>query len=936
METLNNNLGKKISHPLPMRDILVYGFCITGILFFLNLFRLDLFKTMTRQTEQPIGTITFKYKAAQRRFVDRVLWDRLRTESPVYDGDFIRTAEVSEATVTFAGGSAVINLSENSLIQLHGDELGIRINIDGGELSAGAADSGLVLVSGGRQLTVDAGGLVKAALEGEDLAVRVMEGTASFSGPENSGFNGTVSAGESIALGGGGPRILREAAPLSPRPSARFLHPQPGKFTVPFRWSRSGLNPEELTRLEVAADSSFSRIVFSEWLAGDAAAVDLEPGSYFWRVSLADGEGNGPSPNTLSFRILSAPPPGLITPADAYRYQFRVKRPVVRFQWTETNEAAFYLLEAADNPGMTNPALSQEVRGTSFYSSALGPGTWYWRVRPVFPAAYEGAPGEEAPSLFSIAQSGDLQAPVLQVPRDRETVNIAAAQGGVYFSWRPEAEARSYRIRISSNRNLNNPVLDETVRDNFYTHRAGRNALAPGQYYWAVLQTDAEGNDSALSPVQSFTALEGELIQQLVFPPNGYSVEVSMLPDLRFTWKTNVPFPTRFQISRGPGFSSTVIDEEAGSGNFQGRSLPAGSWYWRIQALGPGGMVFETPPHSLTVAPPIPAPLLVEPAPDSRMVVQPGEPMAFSWASAEGAEFYQFKLYRGGDRNNPVYENGMIGETRESLFMDNYPEADYHWTVRGFTPESSRSTRRMGLLSEGSFRTKKLRPVSLEYPGDNAGFEGLRAYREPEILRWSAEDPVGSSRFILSARSDFSGTPLGLLDNPPPQITLPRLRPGTYYWTIRAETPDGFDISARAPRRFRVLPIPPLPPAANRLPENSRRIGGAELRANRRIVFSWDAVPGATGYLFTLEHTDTGRILIRQGPVAETSLALEDLSVLDVGNFVWRVEAVMAEPDGTDSIVQRGEIGENTFIIDFNLPGQPQLRKPGTLYGREE
>jgi hypothetical protein len=917
---------------------LIYGLCVIGILVSLNFFRIDLFSALTRQTEQPIATITFKYKAAHRRFADRVLWDRLRKESPVYEGDFIRTAEISEATVTFTGGSAVINLTENSLIQLHEDDGGIRVDINEGVVSAGAADSSLVLVSGDRQVTVEAGGVVKAGLEEGDLAVRVMEGTASFSSSDGTR---SVAAGETVALGEAGPRIVREAAALFPQPQARFLNPETGTFSVPFRWSRSGLAPEELARLEVAEDRSFSRIVFSGELAEDTAAVELKPGSYFWRVSLIDDEGAGPSPNVLPFKILSAPAPVLITPVEGYRYQFRVRKPSVRFLWTETTEAAFYILEVADNPEMINPAMSQEVRGTSFYFSDLGPGTWYWRARPVFPAAYEGAAGEGVPASFTITRSGDLKAPELQLPQDRSMVDVASNRKDVYFSWRPEAEARSYKIRISADRNLGNPVLEETVRDNVYVYRrTGQNALAPGQYYWAVSQTDIEGNDSVFSPAYSFIALEGDMNQRLIFPPDGYIVETSMLPDIRFTWKTNLPFQTRVQISEHSSFSSVLIDEAAGGEVFQGRMLPAGTWYWRIQSGGAGGTVFETPPRSFTALPPIAAPLLLEPGQNGRVVAQEGKPLVFSWTASEGAAYYQFKLYRAENRNNAIYENNMVEGTRQSLPMYNYPDGNYHWTVRGITPESLRSTRRTGLLSEGVFSSKKLYPVRLDYPGNDAGFDGLRAYREPETLRWSSLDQVGTSRFILSTSSDLTGPPVAIIDNPSQSITLPSLRTGDYYWTIRAETPDGFDISARTPRRFRVLPIPPLPVAENRLPEDGKVIGGEELRANRRIVFSWDTVAGATGYLFTLENADTGKTIIRRGPVTATTLSLEDLALLDVGTFIWRIEAVLAEPAGEwreteGEIIQQGEIGENRFTINFSLPGTPKPQKPGILYGRE-
>jgi hypothetical protein len=73
---------------------------------------------------------------------------------------------------------------------------------------------------------------------------------------------------------------------------------------------------------------------------------------------------------------------------------------------------------------------------------------------------------------------------------------------------------------------------------------------------------------------------------------------------------------------------------------------------------------------------------------------------------------------------------------------------------------------------------------------------------------------------------------------------------------------------------------------------------------------------------------------MRPGPAAETTLVLEDLSLLDAGTFSWRLEAVLAE--GPDEIIQRGETGENRFTIEFSLPGTPEPRRPGILYGREE
>ncbi|MDR1286390.1 MAG: FecR family protein [Treponema sp.] len=917
-----------------VKDGLLYAFCGAGILLSLNFFRLDLFRTMTRLAEQPVGTITFKYRAAQRRFADRVLWDRLRRESPVYEGDFVRTADLAEATITFAGGT-VIDLEENSLIRIHGNN---RIGIDRGSLAAHAGNE-FVLVCGDNLAAVGAGGVVRAGAEGGDLMLRVMEGTASFTGR---GESGTAPAGEAFVLGEAGPRALQKVSPLYPRPQARLLNPRPEKLEAAFRWSRVNLGVEETVRLEVATDRAFKRSVFSGDVATDGTTVELEPGSYFWRVLPPDGSGAFPagepagSPLDVSaFRVIAAPAPVLITPAEGYNYRFRLKRPEVRFQWTVLSGAASYILEAADNPQMTDPALLREVRGTSLYSPELGPGTWYWRVRPVFPASWEGSAGEVLPASFRIIQSGTLGPPEPRIPQDRSIVNIAA--GDLYFSWRPEAEAGSYTVVVSADPDMRNPALTETVRDNFYSCRAGRNIIGPGRYYWTVFQTDTEGNNSAPSPVRSFTALEGEIVQRLVFPPEGYTAAAVMLPDMRFTWKTSLLSRTRFQISAEPGFSSLIVDEAVSGETFQGRIVPEGTWYWRVRTEE-NGAVFETPARSFTAAPPIPAPPLVAPGPEGRVTVREEGQPAFSWGAAEGAEYYQLALYHEENRS-PVYQHNFIEGTEYSLSLARYPEGNYRWTVQGFAPESSRNTRRTGLLSEGSFIARKLRPVSLDYPGNGAAIGGLDAYREPETARWSSGDEVGTSRFIISSRQDLSGPPAAVIHNPPARIRMPPLRPGDYYWTIQAESFDGFDISAGTPHLLRVLPIPLLPAAENRLPQDGRVINGTELKENRNIVFSWNAVPGASGYIFSLENEDTKEIVIRKGPLAETAFTLENLDILDAGAFVWRVEAVLAEPAGErreeEEIIQRGEPGENRLGLAFNLPGAPELQRPGVLYGRE-
>jgi hypothetical protein len=107
-------------------------------------------------------------------------------------------------------------------------------------------------------------------------------------------------------------------------------------------------------------------------------------------------------------------------------------------------------------------------------------------------------------------------------------------------------------------------------------------------------------------------------------------------------------------------------------------------------------------------------------------------------------------------------------------------------------------------------------------------------------------------------------------------------------------------------------------------PSNGYRIGIGEIRTQRNINFTWSAVQGANGYIFTLfQESSFGgkREIIRRPPENRTSWTLDDIGELDRGTFYWQVEAVNSGQGGT--IEQRGRPGENSFVIDIPRPGPP-------------
>jgi len=80
--------GKKESEgKFRLVDLLVILLCLSGAAYSINLFWADLFQTLNGQNKTPVGTVSIKRNIVQRRMSDRVIWDRLIRESPVYSNE---------------------------------------------------------------------------------------------------------------------------------------------------------------------------------------------------------------------------------------------------------------------------------------------------------------------------------------------------------------------------------------------------------------------------------------------------------------------------------------------------------------------------------------------------------------------------------------------------------------------------------------------------------------------------------------------------------------------------------------------------------------------------------------------------------------------------------------------------------------------------------
>lgn len=911
------------------KDALVVLFCLAGAAFSLYAFARELNAALVKLNEGPVATITFKYRSAQRRILERVLWDRLKQESPIYNYDTIRTAELSEATLHFNDGTSV-DLTENTMIQVVVKDSSPSISLETGSIVASVEAGGSLGLSHGSSALRLSPGAVAAARAGSDanaLGFRVLEGSAVTASGRQFG------PGAQADLDASGVQRERGAVLASPRPNARFLHHGEGDFPVAFRLAEADDDTEY--SLVLSQNRSFEGTKAERLSASKPFNAMVPEGIWYWK--LLDGDDVS---DEGQFRVFSAPDPTPIAPAEGYVYSFRARKPAIRFLWTSNPYASYWRLTVADNPGLNAPAIDQQCQNPSSIVSSLAEGKWYWRVTPWYPQNGEGFAGSTAVRSFTVRRSLDLQAPALLVPRNGEIVNTKSSARSLSFSWKDNPDIDTTRITISQSSSLDSPIVDAVVRDNVYTVDRTRVDVRDGQWYWAVRQQDFEGTASPQSEIRPFVALSGELVHRASFPPDDYSISTNLAADTRFTWKSNAPSEARFQVSSSESFSDYIVDFPQANGSSSGSGIPIGTWYWRVVSRI-GENEITTQPRKFHIMPPLDPPPPVYPAPSGRVVLRPGVPTTFRWAAVEGATSYSLKLYRPASGSTPLYERVAIEGTEATLLLDSAAEGSWRWSVQAFAEETPLSTRRVGVIGQYPFELKQLKPIALASPADGDHIDGIEALLNPGVASWTSAEKATHTRLVISRKSKGldsgsidSGEPFDnrsiVIENPASEQRLPPLDEGTWYITVIGYTADGFNISPTKPARVTVSPIPRLPRCEILEPQHKTVLGPDFFVSRKTLTFSWQPVAGATHYRFELRSA-SGKILHSSAETTGTAVELPDLTVLDSGKFRWSVEAVRL---GRDSItIQHGEVAKAEFTIDIPKQNAPRSRTTRTLYG---
>ena len=354
--------------------------------------------------------------------------------------------------------------------------------------------------------------------------------------------------------------------------------------------------------------------------------------------------------------------PLLLSPANG---AVGIQEAGVATAWLGDGLATSYAIQVSQNSDFSSVDFQQEnLTNTTAVISGLDPAaTYFWRVRST------GTDGTSEWSLAYRFTTVDNGVPLPGVPSPEQPANgvgnvvLPTAQ----LVWSTAANALNYNVQLATSSNFASLVMDAAALPGTTVTTPD---LAGGTTYFWRVQANGEGGTGDWSATASFTTeLVGSVPDTpvLTAPADGAADQATA--NLLLSWQNAAGASTyNMQLSTRSDFASIVQESSGISTNaiavFELDSNQ--TYFWRIQASGPGGLSEWSMPYSFTTAggtTTLTPPALQAPS-DGATGISPAS-SGFSWVAVAGAQHYTLQVATVNDFSVIAQEKGEVAGTTE-------------------------------------------------------------------------------------------------------------------------------------------------------------------------------------------------------------------------------------------------------------------------------
>lgn len=939
-------MPQKKRRKLQVSDVVIILICLSVCLTSLWFFWKDLNSSSTRNDLTKIATIYFKRNVAQRKFADRVVWERLQQNSPLYNNDTIRTADGAIALIEFNEYTR-IEITDNTMLQISLDKDGsVNVAVGGGNITvdttASSSKSSVNLsMQDGSVVRLDAGSKL-SAVSGEDISSSIIVQAGNAIVANAIGESQTLTGGESVSIEENGQLQKKKVTVTSVSKNLKVFKIDEKTEPVRLEWSTAEQNGQNTkVRVEISKDKDFTEIL-ETYTAEGSSSIEIKPSEekIYWRVFAEDEEDKAVAGR---IQVVDIEDTLLNSPVNNSVFKYRKNYPAILFTWNDNDYADYYKLEISSTADFSQKIIQENVNQNSYVTSSLGKGNYYWRVTPYYSVNSLGFITPSETFGFVIEENEKITPPVLMAPANGAKITLGEADQNVIFAWKSDVKTAEYNVQISSSENFENTVYQWNTNQVSSIQNFSITSLPAGNYFWKVTRNSEDDNGEVSSAIGKFNIVKyipGE--NRLVYPPDNYSVEKNSLSKLSFNWKIaneykEVQKASVIQIAHNENFTQIEKEIETNEAQVSNLKLDKGDYYWRVAVKTADGLSGYSASRTFTVLDELGKTRFITPAASSKNVIGENSSVLISWAKVENADYYKCLVTNAEGKS--VYKSDRLADNSVRVPLktsaDKTKYTSYKVSVTPYSDETDFISAREGESETITFEVRNPNPVKLISPLNETSFDGLTALRSPVKLSFQNGDtPVRTTVILQKQNANGTWKTVESFVNPGNTVELSRLTEGRYQWTVNASNAQGLPLDAKEYGTFVVKAVPLLAAANLITPEHNKKIDSSYLRKNRNITFNWNKVNGATDYEFVLYQVlsdGSYKNIYSQSMLKSTEVKIKNLSIFDLGTFEWRVTAYARAKDGY--LEQKGSISSSRFTIDFALPKKVETIKPGTMYG---
>ncbi|MEZ4749222.1 MAG: hypothetical protein R3B54_00950 [Bdellovibrionota bacterium] len=363
--------------------------------------------------------------------------------------------------------------------------------------------------------------------------------------------------------------------------------------------------------MQIATANTFdpSNLRFDEVVSAESgrARVTLEPGTYYWRLSVAYPQFEIASPaRRLTVESVKSIPIALVSPAQntelaltdttTFAWKFPVDNVIFEFELEQIREG--------------QPVAEGEKRRLSAQTLNWKPsriGDYRWRVSALHD---EELLTQSDWQDFNVMDRRPL---VLVGPEDKLLIGYWKELPEFTLEWEDIKTDKSqrYTVRVGTS-----PFLQEQTRSyNIETPylKSSELKLANGNYYWNVVLESEEKETLRVSEIRSFSIGLHPLLQapKEVFPKNKQTVNVVRFQgDPVLEWQP-VESATQYEVKLLDKGGRELASAKTEATRFPLKAIKEGSYRWTVRAIDPldrGGLPLPFKSFFITYGDPLKAP----------------------------------------------------------------------------------------------------------------------------------------------------------------------------------------------------------------------------------------------------------------------------------------------------------------------------------------